>query len=316
MAEPANHTTPDQDPADHTPDTPVSGGRRTHLGRGLDALFGEEKEESYGSLAKLRQTRTVPISRLRANPEQPRRLFNAAALDDLVASVQAQGVLTPLLVRPIDGEDDAFEIVAGERRWRAAQRAKLHEVPVVVRALDDRQVLEIGLVENVQREDLSAIEEAQAYARLISEFSFTQEALAATVGKSRSHIANTMRLLDLPQPVRQMVEDGVLTAGHGRAILTAADPEALAKLVAEKALSVRETERLAKKSTEPKAEAKPQPEAPPEKDVDSMALERELAVLLGMKVQLNPKTLQAGTLSIEYSNLEQLDELLRRLSEL
>lgn len=312
------------DPATETPqknpggaaESAGAGGKRSHLGRGLDALFGEEPEENYGSLDKLRQTRTVPISRLRANPDQPRRLFDQTALAELVASVEAQGVLTPLLVRPIEGREDEFEIVAGERRWRAAQQARLHEVPVVIRALDDRQVLEIGLVENVQREDLSPIEEAQAYGRLISEFSFTQEDLAKTVGKSRSHVANTLRLLDLPQPVLAMVENGTLSAGHGRALLSAADPVSLARLVAEKSLSVRETERLAKKSADQAASDAASARAVPEKDADSMALERELAVLLGMKVQLKPKTLQAGTLSIEYSSLEQLDELLRRLSEL
>lgn len=312
------------DPATESPqkspspaaDAATSGGKRAHLGRGLDALFGEEPEESYGSLDKLRQTRTVPISKLRANPDQPRRLFDQTALDELVASVQAQGVLTPLLVRPLAGHDDEFEIVAGERRWRAAQQARLHEVPVVIRSLDDRQVLEIGLVENVQREDLSPIEEAQAYGRLIEEFSFTQEDLAKTVGKSRSHVANTLRLLDLPQPVLAMVENGTLSAGHGRALLSAADPIALARHVAEKSLSVRETERLAKKSTAQSGGQAPSSQGAPEKDADSMALERELAVLLGMKVHLKPKTLQAGTLSIEYSSLEQLDELLRRLSEL
>ncbi|MEO1249286.1 MAG: ParB/RepB/Spo0J family partition protein, partial [Pseudomonadota bacterium] len=186
----------------------------------------------------------------------------------------------------------------------------------VVQGSDDHQVLEIGLVENVQREDLSPIEEAQAYGRLISEFSFTQEDLAKTVGKSRSHVANTLRLLDLPQPVLAMVENGTLSAGHGRALLSAADPVSLARLVAEKSLSVRETERLAKKSADQAASEAASARAVPEKDADSMALERELAVLLGMKVQLKPKTLQAGTLSIEYSSLEQLDELLRRLSEL
>lgn len=301
----------------HGTETQGSGGRRAHLGRGLDALFGEETEESYAALDKVRQSRTVPIGRLRANPNQPRRLFDPQALDELVASVEVQGVLTPLLVRPIQGEDGNFEIVAGERRWRAAQRAKLHEVPVVVRDLDERQVLEIGLIENVQREDLSPIEEAQAYGRLIDEFSFTQEALAKTIGKSRSHVANTLRLMDLPGPVRAMIESGSLSAGHGRALLAAADPLALARQVAEKSLSVRETERLAKKSSdETKRKDEPVSLAGADRDADSVALERELAVLLGMKVKLTPKTLQAGTLSIEYSSLEQLDDLLRRLSEL
>ena len=317
MPEPANNPHAQEDDAGQSPDSVApAGARRAHLGRGLDALFGESDEENYGSLTKLRQTRTVPVSRLRANPAQPRRLFDAAALDELVASVEAQGVLTPLLVRPLPDDEETFEIVAGERRWRAAQRARLHEVPVVVRSLDDRQVLEVGLVENIQRADLSAIEEAQAYARLVEEFSFTQEALAETVGKSRSHIANTLRLLDLPPAVRQLVESGALSAGHGRALLTAADPEALAKQVADKRLSVRETERLAKKSVRPAPAPSPDHTEPPQKDVDSAALERELAVLLGMKVTLNPKTIDSGTLSIAYSNLEQLDELLRRLSEL
>src|SRR5262249_53948249 len=219
-------------------------GRRRNLGRGLSALFGEESED-YATLDRLRQAKTVPIDFVRAGRFQPRRNFDDAALDGLAESIREKGVLQPILVRRHPEEASAYEIIAGERRWRAAQRAQLHEIPVVIRELDNREALEVALVENVQRQDLTPLEEAEGYRRLIEEFSHTQEDLAKSVGKSRSHVANTMRLLGLPDPVKLHVEAGRLTAGHARALLNAQDAVMLADEVVRRGLNVRQTEQLA-----------------------------------------------------------------------
>ena len=226
----------------------------------------------------------------------------------MAQSVRENGILQPLLVRRHPDLDDAYEIIAGERRWRAAQMAKVHEVPVVVRELSDQEALEIGLVENLQRQDLTPLEEADGYQRLIDEFSNTQEILSKTVGKSRSHVANMMRLLGLPEAVKKMLDKNELTAGHARALLNAPDPLGSARQVVKQGLNVRQTERLVKKKQR-------QIDAPPaasEKDVDTLALERNLANLLGLKVAIKFKE-TGGSVTIKYDSLEQLDDILRRL---
>src|SRR6266436_8290934 len=220
---------------------------RRQLGRGLAALFGEAEVEA---IADAPPQRRVPIELIRPGAFQPRRRFGEAELDALAQSIREKGIIQPLLVRPVAGEEAAFELIAGERRWRAAQRVGMHEVPVIIRPLADSEALEIALVENLQREDLSALEEAEAYSRLLEEFGRTQTSLAEAVGKSRSHVANTVRLLSLPVPVRRQLEEGELSAGHARALLAAADPAALAAEVVRRGLNVRATERLVERRAE------------------------------------------------------------------
>src|SRR5437016_4080219 len=260
-------------------------GRRP-LGRGLAALFGETGgrplDGSGGGRASLAQS--VPIEAIRPSPLQPRRHFAEAELDGLAQSIRDKGILQPLLVRPAGDAEGEFELVAGERRWRAAQRVGLHEVPVVVRVFADTEALEIALVENLQREDLSPLEEAEAYSRLTREFGRSQASLADSVGKSRSHVANTMRLLGLPASVRQSLEDGALTAGHARALLAAPDPAALAAEVVRRGLNVRATENLVRRRA-----AQPRPATKRGRDADTLALERELAAALGLRVTLTSK---------------------------
>jgi ParB family transcriptional regulator, chromosome partitioning protein len=285
--------------------------RRRGLGRGLSALFAEDTLEDTAEAA--RGVRLVPVERVHPSRFQPRRNFDEANMASLVESVRAQGILQPLLVRRHPELAEHYEIVAGERRWRAAQGAQLHEVPVLVRELADRETLEIALVENVQRQDLTPLEEAEGYRRLLEEFAHTQEDLARTVGKSRSHITNSLRLLGLPEPVRLMLQDGRLTAGHARALLNAGDAVTLAQEVVRRGLNVRQTERLAKQ-VKRRAEGKGLV-TPPGKLADTAALERELAQLLGLKVSIAFDG-QGGALTIFYRTLEQLDDVLRRLSSL
>jgi ParB family chromosome partitioning protein len=251
----------------------------------------------------------LPVSALSPHPGQPRRHFDEALLDELAASIASRGLIQPIVVRP-HGND--FQIVAGERRWRAAQRARLHEVPVVVREFNDAETLEIALIENIQREDLNAIEEAQAYQRLAGDYGHTQEALAKIVHKSRSHVANLLRLLELPAAVQGRVTDGSLSMGHARALLGARDIEALAEQVIAKGLSVRETERLAKGA---KPERAPRRSHKPAVagDADIAALERQLADLLGLHVRIS-HTGDGGVLSLTYSSLDQLDMVCQRLT--
>jgi ParB family chromosome partitioning protein len=277
--------------------------RRAQLGRGLAVLFGETAASSATEDATPRR---VPIELIRPGALQPRRHFAETELDALAQSIREKGILQPLLVRPLDAEDATFELVAGERRWRAAQRVGMHEVPVVVRRLVDSEVLEIALVENLQREDLSPLEEAEAYSRLVEEFGRTQASLAEAVGKSRSHIANTIRLLSLPTLVRRRLEAGELSAGHARALLTAADPEALAAEVVRRGLNVRATERLVQR----RAQA-PGPK-PRLRDADTAVLERELGARLGLRVTLEPKK-RGGSLTLHYAGLDQLDRVLELL---
>jgi ParB family chromosome partitioning protein len=284
--------------------------QKNNLGRGLAALFGDQGQD-YVPLETQRAAKTVPVEHLHPNPRQPRRLFDEAAIGELAESIKSNGVILPLLVRRHPEREEEFEIVAGERRWRAAQVARLHEVPVVIRELSDGQMLELALVENLQREDLSALEEAEAYRHLSDAFGYTQEDLARGLGKSRSHVANTLRLLNLPQAVKDLLEDGSLTAGHARALLNAADPEAAAQRVVARRLNVRQTERLAKYSGA-KTPSKP---APAVKDPDTQALERDLAELLGLKVTVDARG-ERGAVTIHYRSLEQLDDVINRLSRL
>jgi ParB family chromosome partitioning protein len=290
---------------------------RRGLGRGLSALLGESDEpapaQAGGAAAAPAAdgAREIPIELIHANPDQPRRHFSEAEIGELEASIRDKGVLQPILVRPSPKTAGEFEIVAGERRWRAAQRAGLGAIPALVRTLDDDRALEIAIVENVQREDLNAMEEAQAYRSLMGRFGYTQDKAASAVGKSRSHVANTLRLLQLPESVQDHLLFGRLTAGHARAILSADDPEGLAQAILDKGLSVRDAEALAKgKSAAPKKASGPR-RAP--KDTDTAALEVELEDVLGMSVDITDRG-GAGEVKIKYATLEQLDEICRRLN--
>ncbi len=284
---------------------------RPGLGRGLSALLGDNVAEApisgSGEGGGTPGLRMLPVSAMAPHPGQPRRHFDEAALDDLAQSIGARGLIQPIVVRP---HGHSYQIVAGEHRWRAAQRARLHEVPVIVRELTDAETMEIALVENIQRQDLNAIEEAEAYSRLIGEFGHTQEALARLVHKSRSHVANLLRLLDLPQAVRQMVIEGAIEMGHARALIGVPDAERLAREVAAKGLSVRETEQLAR-------EAKPANRRKggdaPERNADIAALERQLGDVLGLNVRI-AHSAKGGTLTLTYSTLDQLDMVCQRLS--
>jgi ParB family transcriptional regulator, chromosome partitioning protein len=273
---------------------------KRQLGRGLAALFGEA---DIGSPTDQAMPRRVPIELVRPGAFQPRRRFDEDELDALAQSIREKGILQPLLVRPLVAEEAAFELVAGERRWRAAQRVGLHEVPVIVRPLGDSEALEIALVENLQREDLSPLEEADAYSRLMDEFGRTQASLAEAVGKSRSHVANTLRLLSLPAPVRRRLDEGQISAGHARALLTAADPEALAAEIVRRGLNVRATERLVQRRSE-----MPRPKRRV-LDADTAALERELGASLGLRVTFEPKK-RGGALTLHYASHDQLDRIL------
>ena len=281
--------------------------RRRSLGRGLSALFQAE-QSAPPEMSDPRALRTLSIEKLSPGRLQPRRRFSEEDIEALASSIRANGILQPILVRPA-GADGAFEIVAGERRWRAAQRARLHEVPVLIREMDDRSALELALVENIQRQDLNPIEEAEGYHRLIDEFGYGADELAAHLGRSRSHVANMLRLLTLPAAVRAMVEEGTLTAGHARALIGAPHCEALAKRIAAAGLSVREAERLA---TAAKGSGKNDRSAPATKSADTLALERRLGLALGLAVKVEEQG-EKGRLILAYRTLEQLDDLVARL---
>ena len=273
------------------------------LGRGLSALIGDEVAAVKGEPIAKKDIRTLPVAFLQPGRYQPRKTFDEQPLADLAASVKEKGVLSPILVRPVG--PDRYEIVAGERRWRAAQLAKLHDVPVVVRELADDQALEIGIIENVQRADLNAMEEGAAYQELVSKFGRTQEQVAQQVGKSRSHIANTIRLLQLPEQVKAWVRDGKLTAGHARTLLGTPDPIAAARDLIEGALSVRQAEQ--------RSPAKKKPGAKPYKDPNIADMEASISNRLGLKIQILHKGEKGGEVRISYKTLEQLDDLERRL---
>ncbi|MEO0961196.1 MAG: ParB/RepB/Spo0J family partition protein [Pseudomonadota bacterium] len=289
-------------------------GKRRGLGRGLAALIGDDAPAAKrgGQPAATISPNTVPIEFLKANPYQPRRDFTKEDLADLTASVAEKGVIQPIVVRPVSGATNSFEIVAGERRWRAAQAAKLDRVPVVVRDLSDAETLEIAIIENVQRADLNPIEEADGYDRLMEEFSYTQADVSKLIGKSRSHVANTLRLRSLPKKVRGFLAAGDLSAGHARAIMGHDDAVALAKQIIAEGLSVREAEALGKK---PFKAAKPKKASvSAEKDADTKSLERNIAESLGLAVSIDHKGDTGGKVLINYKTLEQLDEICRRLA--
>ena len=283
-------------------------GRRRGLGRGLGQLFGDDAQD-YAELDKHRQAKSVPIDQIYPGRFQPRKHFDEEALATLVESIKAQGILQPILVRRHPESTNAYEIIAGERRWRAAQLAQLHEVPILIKDLPDRDALEVALVENIQRQDLNAVEEAEGYRRLVDEFGHTQEDLAKVVGKSRSHVANLLRLLTLPEPVRKLVETGQLTAGHARALVGNPDAEVLAKRIVDKGLTVRQTEKM----VTPEKTAGPTAKTAAPTDPNTAALERDLETLLGLRVKVayDGKT---GSLTIYYGTLDQLDGLLSRIT--
>ncbi len=288
---------------------------RKGLGRGLSSLMADvnllnkplENENAEAKVA----TQSLPIELISPNPDQPRRVFDKAALDELASSIRVKGIIQPIVVRPM--ANSGYQIVAGERRWRAAQLAQLHHVPVVIRSFSDDEVLEIAIIENIQRQELSAIEEASAFRQLMERFGHTQEQLSEALGKSRSHIANTVRLLNLPEPVQDMVRSGILSAGHARALLGSPDPHAAALQVIEKGLSVRETEEFARKAGERKGERKPRKGQ--EKDADTRAIEADLTANLGMSVVISHGVgTEGGKVELIYKNLEQLDLICQLLS--
>ena len=292
--------------------------KRPHgLGRGLSALLGdvtrEEPVAPQAVSASTKAIQSIEVALIQPHPEQPRRHFDEGALAELADSIGKRGVIQPIIVRPHGG---GFQIVAGERRWRAAQRAQLHRIPAIVRDFDEAETLEIALVENIQREDLNPIEEAEAYRKLIADFNHSQEALGRIVGKSRSHIANLIRLLDLPASVQQQVVEQKLSMGHARALIGAPDCETLAKTIEAKGLSVRDTEDLVRRSKKGEGAA-PRGRTPSgmvSKDPDIAALEQHLADILGVKVDIGHGEGAGGTLSLRYSTLDQLDMLCQRLS--
>jgi ParB family chromosome partitioning protein len=282
--------------------------KKPHLGRGLSALLGAEETP-----ADLGPQRSMAIDLLHPGRYQPRGRFAPDELQALAQSVKENGILQPILVRPHDRLAGHFEIVAGERRWRAAQLAQLHEVPIILRSLDDRSTLEIALIENVQREDLTPLEEAEGYARLMSEFDYTQETLAERIGKSRSAIANLLRLRALPEAVRSLISEGKLSVGHARALIGAGDPVALANEIVAKDLNVRQAEALAKKQKPETGKKKGAASISAEKDADTRALERDLSLKLGLKVEVQFDG-KGGRLVLHYSSLDQLDGVIEKLN--
>jgi len=301
--------------------------RATGLGRGLNSLFGDiQREEPINTSAQsggdsdgaeqvtgtvIDGLRSIAVSDIRPNPDQPRQTFNTDALDELADSMRQRGVIQPIVVRP-HGKN--FQIVAGERRWRAAQRARLHQIPAVVRNLSDEETLEIAIVENVQRKDLNAIEEAEAYAKLSQDFGHSQSRLAEVVGKSRSHIANLMRLLELPDSVKTLVVDEKLTMGHARALINAPNADDLAPQIVKQGMSVRDVERMVRKALAGDKPVSAKKQAlMSETDADIQALETHLGDLLGLKVNIQSNG-QGGAMSIEYANLDQLDLICQRLT--
>ncbi len=284
---------------------------KRRLGRGLAALIGEmDQPLSTSSSGSVSSDRKVPIELVARNPKNPRRHFDEQELQDLAISIRQHGIVQPVMVRPVT--DGRFEIIAGERRWRAAQLAGFIEIPVIVRDVDDRTALEIAIVENVQRSDLNPLEEALGYEQLIAEHGYTQNDLGEIIGKSRSHVANSLRLLKLPEPVRVMLETGDLSAGHARALIPTSDPASLARTIIAKGLSVRDTERLAQNDIKAQNNPGGAPTARAIKDADTLALERSLSDHLGLDVIVNHRGV-GGQLKISYKSLEQLEEICRLL---
>ena len=275
------------------------------LGRGLSSLMGDVEIPLNETSNKSSDTK-IPISKLRANPLQPRRLFNKESINELAASIKSKGLVQPILVRPSEKNPGDYEIIAGERRWRAAQIAQLHEMPAVIKNLNDVESLEIAIIENVQRSDLTVIEEAASYKKLIESYGHTQEQLSEIVGKSRSHVANIMRLLTLPQSIQDMITEGKISAGHARAIMNSAFPEKLAEKIVSENLSVREAESIAK-------QGKNQIKKVKLKDPDTVDLENSLSQQLGLNVEINHKGNKGGYIKIDYKNLDQLELVTKKL---
>ncbi|MEP0521613.1 MAG: ParB/RepB/Spo0J family partition protein [Hyphomicrobiales bacterium] len=286
---------------------------RKRLGRGLAALLGDMDTDAE-AVERARSQRRVPIEFVSANPNNPRRSFSADELEDLTRSVREKGIVQPILVRPQPGmplEENRYEIIAGERRWRAAQQAGLHEIPVLIQAVNDKEALELAIVENVQRSDLNPIEEAHGYQQLLDGFDYTQQDLASVIGKSRSHVANTLRLLKLPEKVQSSLQAGDLTAGHAKILVTAEDPAALADHIIEGNMSVRAAEDLVRDTTGNKSKVKSAPVHV--KDADTQALENSLSEVLGLLVDLRHKPNGNGELRIKYKTLDQLDHVTAKL---
>ncbi len=289
------------------------------LGRGLDALF-EDEEATFAvrddaPLLSPGPRRTLGIGQLVPNPDQPRTHFDPKAISDLADSIRQHGLIQPILVRPIPGQTEMYEIVAGERRWRASQKAQLHEVPIIIRDLDDSQVMQIALIENLQRQDLNAIEEAKGYQKLMDNFALSADDIGQSVGRSRSHVANMTRMLSLPQSVQDMVVKGDLSAGHARALINAENPALLAQEIVSKGLSVRQTEKLVASDAGRDIQSRPKtPKGLTFKDPNILSLEKDLTNTLGLKVSIGMKGEAAGSLSIEFKDLDQLDDVIARLS--
>ena len=284
---------------------------KNRLGRGLAALIGDIDRPAPAQATPIVGDRTVPVEFISPNPRNPRRSFGDAELEDLAASLKQHGIVQPVVVRPSKVEAGRYEIIAGERRWRAAQRAGLTSIPVIVRDVDDRMALELAIVENVQRSDLNPVEEALGYQQLIDDHHYVQTDLAQIIGKSRSHVANTLRLLKLPESIRDMLVEGSLSAGHARTLVTAEDPAALAQKIIRDGLSVRQAEALAQKGND-QANSTSSKRVDEEKDADTKALEQLLSDVTGLKVAVNHRD-KGGEVRIAYKTLEQLDDLCRRL---
>ena len=281
--------------------------QKRRLGRGLAALIGDDTSEE-AVVQDARSLRHVPVELLHPNPNNPRKHFAEEDLESLAKSLKDKGLLQPLVVRP--RADGSFEIVAGERRWRASQRAGIHELPVLIRELDDRETLEIALIENIQRSDLNALEEARAYRQLMDQYNYTQQQLADSIGKSRSHIANTMRLLSLPEAIQHQIENGKLTAGHARSLVATEYPAEMADQIIKLGLTVREAEDLARKNS-----AAPNVKSfGSDKDADTRALEKTLTEALGLSTSIKHKGAGGGSVQISYKSLDQLDDVIRKLT--
>jgi ParB family chromosome partitioning protein len=280
---------------------------RSRLGRGLAALMGDVGDETRAP-EKAHPQRRVPIEFLKPNPRNPRRSFSEAELDGLAASIKERGIIQPVIVRALEASSDHYEIIAGERRWRAAQRAGLHEIPIVPLEATDSQALELAIIENVQRSDLNPLEEAAGYQMLASEYEHSHDQIAKLVGKSRAHVTNTMRLLKLPEPVKAYIREGKISAGAARSLIGSPDPERIAREIVQRGLNVRQAEALAKDRTP----ARPGTKTAQQKHADTLALERRLSDQLGLKVKLTQRGAR-GVLTIEFRDLDQLDDLLRRL---
>ena len=284
---------------------------RSRLGRGLAALMGDVSAEATTTPERARTQRRVPIEYLRPNPRNPRRNFSDAELDELAASIKQRGIIQPVVVRSVRGAKDAYEIIAGERRWRAAQRAALHEIPIVPLEASDSEALELAIIENVQRTDLNPLEEAGGYQALASEYGHSHEDIAKIVGKSRSHVTNTLRLLKLPEPVKAYIHAGKISAGAARMLIGAADPEEMAREIVDRGLNVRQVEALAKDRAPGSGKAAKKRVV---KSADTIALERRVSNTLGLTVTVDHRS-KGGVLHIHYRNLDQLEEVLRRLEK-